>query len=65
MDINTLRVAVTVVSFVTFIGIFLWAYSSGPRKGFAEAAKLPLLEDPAQPPFPYEENHRGNAEDRR
>jgi len=44
MDINTLRVAVTVISFVTFIGIFLWAYSSGPRKGFAEAAQLPFLD---------------------
>ena len=38
MDINTLRVAVTVVSFVTFIGIFLWAYSSGPRKAFVECS---------------------------
>ena len=57
MDINILRVAVTVVSFVTFIGILLWAYSNGPRKGFAEAAKLPFLD---------EEGHQaGDAEDRR
>ena len=45
MDINTLRVAVTVVSFLTFIGISLWAYSSGPRKGFDEAARLPFMAD--------------------
>ena len=57
MDINTLRVAVTVVSFVTFIGIALWAYSRGPRKGFAEAAQLPFLDDDG--------HERGGAEARR
>jgi cytochrome c oxidase cbb3-type subunit 4 len=45
MDINTLRIAVTVILFVAFIGIVLWAYSSGSRKGFAEAAQLPFLDD--------------------
>ena len=57
MDINTLRVAVTVVSFITFVGIFLCAYSSGPRKAFAEAAQLPFLEDEGHPV--------GNAEGRK
>ena len=66
MDINTLRVAVTVVSFVTFIGIFLWAYSNGARKGFAEAAQLPFQDDAAQSPFPDVEGRRGDvAEGRR
>ena len=45
MDINTIRIAVTVISFVTFIGILIWAYSGGARKDFNEAAMLPFLED--------------------
>ena len=61
MDINTLRIAVTVILFVTFIGIVLWAYSSGSRKGFAEAAQLPFLDDAAQPPFLNEAGHQGGA----
>jgi cytochrome c oxidase cbb3-type subunit IV len=46
MDINTIRIAVTVFSFVVFIGILLWAYSSGVRKGFDEAAMLPFADEP-------------------
>ena len=45
MDINTVRIAVTVISFVTVIGILIWAYSGGARKDFNEAAMLPFLED--------------------
>jgi cytochrome c oxidase cbb3-type subunit IV len=45
MDVNTLRIAVTVASFVVFIGILLWAYSGGPRKRFDEAAMLPFADD--------------------
>lgn len=44
IDINTLRVAVTVVSFVVFVGILLWAASPRNRKGFDEAARIPLQE---------------------
>ncbi|OGA21303.1 MAG: hypothetical protein A3I01_15965 [Betaproteobacteria bacterium RIFCSPLOWO2_02_FULL_65_24] len=47
MDIDMLRVLVTVASFATFIGIVLWAYSSGSRRGFEEAAALPFSDDPA------------------
>jgi cytochrome c oxidase cbb3-type subunit 4 len=74
MDLNTLRVAVTVVSFVTFIGIFLWAYSNGPRKGFAEAAQLPFLDDAAKRPspgdavkrpFPGDDGHQGGGTEAR
>ena len=42
MDINIVREAVTVVSFVIFVGIVLWAWSSANRERFAEAARLPL-----------------------
>jgi cytochrome c oxidase cbb3-type subunit 4 len=45
MDINTMRSIVTVVAFLTFLAIVLWAYS-GARKGrFEEAARLPFDED--------------------
>ena len=44
-DVNTLRSAATVVSFVTFIGILVWAYSRRNRADFEEAAKLPFEQD--------------------
>ncbi|TJZ73536.1 cbb3-type cytochrome oxidase subunit 3 [Chitiniphilus eburneus] len=46
MDTQTLiRVVVTVLSFVCFVGICVWAYSGRARKGMDEAAKLPFLDD--------------------
>lgn len=45
MDVNTLRIAVTVLSFVAFIGIVCWAWSRSNRPGFDEAARLPFLDD--------------------
>jgi cytochrome c oxidase cbb3-type subunit 4 len=44
-DINTLRSAATVVSFITFIGILLWAYSRRNAADFEEASKLPFEQD--------------------
>jgi cytochrome c oxidase cbb3-type subunit IV len=44
-DINTLRSIATVVSFVTFIGILLWAYSRRNAADFEEASKLPFEQD--------------------
>lgn len=35
----------TVVLFVIFIGIVLWAWSSKRKKRFDEAARLPLEDD--------------------
>jgi len=49
VDINTLRTVITVVSFVTFVGIVLWAYSGGARRRFEEAARLPFTEDEGTP----------------
>ncbi len=49
MDVNTLRIAVAVVSFITFIGIAVWAYSSRNRARFDEAARLALEDDLVQP----------------
>jgi len=45
MDIDTLRVATTVLMFVTFLGIVVWAWSAGSRRKFDEAARLPFEED--------------------
>jgi cytochrome c oxidase cbb3-type subunit IV len=45
MDINLLREAVTVVSFLAFLGIVGYAVHPGNKKRFEEAAKLPLDED--------------------
>ena len=45
MDVNTLRAAVTVLSLVAFVGIVCWAWSRKNAAAFAEAARLPLVED--------------------
>ncbi len=47
MDLNDVRAAWTVLSFIAFIGIVAWAYS-GKRKGQLEAvARLVLDDEPA------------------
>ncbi len=45
LDINTLRSAATVASFVTFIGIVWWAWSKRRAEDFEAAAKLPFEQD--------------------
>jgi len=45
MDINDLRAVVTVVTFVCFIGIVLWAWSKRNQARFDDAAQLPLRQD--------------------
>jgi cytochrome c oxidase cbb3-type subunit 4 len=45
MDAGEWRGVFTVVMFILFIGIFVWAYSSRRKKDFDEAAQLPLDED--------------------
>jgi cytochrome c oxidase cbb3-type subunit 4 len=42
MDITTMRVLATLVSFATFIGIVGWAYWRPNRTRFDEAARLPF-----------------------
>lgn len=48
MDINDLRSIVTVLAFMSFVGIVWWAYGKGVRKGFDEAANLPFADDDAE-----------------
>lgn len=45
MDINDFRSIYTVLAFLIFIGIVLWAYSGRAKRGFEEAANLPFTED--------------------
>jgi len=42
MDVNTLRSAVTVITFILFIGIVVWSLS---KRRSAEAAQLPFGQD--------------------
>ncbi len=57
MDLNTLRSLVTLLSFIAFIGVVLWAWSGKNRDRFQQAAMLPFAYDDdddgpehAQPP---------------
>ncbi len=45
MAVVTFHAVWTVVLFVIFIGIVLWAWSSKRKKRFDEAARLPLDDD--------------------
>jgi cytochrome c oxidase cbb3-type subunit 4 len=45
MDINTLRIVTTVISFVAFVGIIGWALDRRKTRQFEEAAMLPLKDD--------------------
>lgn len=45
MDINDVRSAVTVISFLTFLGIVAWAWSKRNKKAFDDAANLPFQDD--------------------
>ncbi len=44
MDVNILRIVVTLLSFVAFIGIVRWALSRKNAQAFDEAAQLPFLD---------------------
>lgn len=45
MDINDLRSVFTLLTFLIFVGIVLWAYSGRRKQAFDEAAKLALDDD--------------------
>jgi cytochrome c oxidase cbb3-type subunit 4 len=44
MDLNTLRILVTIASFVVFLGIVIWVWRNRNTKDFKEAANLPFNE---------------------
>jgi len=45
MEITTLRVLATVVSFLVFVGIAVWAWRNRDSSSFKEAESLPFIED--------------------
>jgi cytochrome c oxidase cbb3-type subunit 4 len=45
MDLNDMRAAWTLVSFIAFVAIVVWAYSGRHKQRFEEAARLPLDDD--------------------
>ena len=49
MDVNDLRIAVTVVSLLAFLGLVAWVVRPKRREAFAEAARLPLDDEPKVP----------------
>jgi cbb3-type cytochrome oxidase subunit 3 len=44
MDINTLRIAITIVALATFVGITVWAYLPSRKHALDEQGRR-LLED--------------------
>jgi len=47
--VNNFRSLVTVLGFLCFVGIVVWAYSKAAKSGFDEAANLPLAYDDLPP----------------
>ena len=45
MDINDLRGFLTAVLLFSFVGLWIWAWSSRRKDEFEESAALPLEED--------------------
>jgi cytochrome c oxidase cbb3-type subunit IV len=50
MDINDLRALITVVTFMAFIGIVVWAWSGRRREEFEQAARMALDDDAPDSP---------------
>jgi cytochrome c oxidase cbb3-type subunit 4 len=42
---TTIHIVWTMVAFLVFVGIVIWAYSSKQKQRFNEAARLPLDDD--------------------
>lgn len=49
MDYGTIGSIFTVVVFVSFIGVVLWAFSKNRKAGFEEAANLVFDDEPKRP----------------
>lgn len=45
MDIGTLQAIGTVLAFIAFIAVCVWAYSGKQKQRFAEAANLPFADE--------------------
>lgn len=45
MELSEMRSVVTLVSFLTFVGIIVWAWSKRNKSSFDEAAQLPFNDE--------------------
>jgi cytochrome c oxidase cbb3-type subunit IV len=45
MDVNLLRILVTVAGFILFVGIVVWAWRNRNTTDFKDAANIPFDED--------------------
>ena len=61
MDVNDLRTLITVVSFVVFVGIVIWAWSSRQRNRFDEAANLPFADGELPGELPNTSRKKNNG----
>ena len=50
MDLNTVRIIITIVSYAVFAGIIAWALAPANRQAFQQAALIPLDDDTTIPP---------------
>jgi cytochrome c oxidase cbb3-type subunit 4 len=57
MDVNDLRIATTMLSFVIFVGIVVWAFARRNQSEFDAAAQLPFDQDPGHSALSKESNH--------
>jgi len=57
MDINDFRSLFTVLMFIAFIAIWVWAWSSKRKKSFSEAANLPFADESAHAASLKEADH--------
>ena len=62
MDIGTLRGLGTILVFVAFICVVLWAYNSKRKKSFDEAANLPFADEPHEQKRGDEDASRSKSE---
>jgi cytochrome c oxidase cbb3-type subunit IV len=45
MDINLLRIVATIIAFIMFVAILVWAFLPSQKERFDEAARLPFLDE--------------------
>lgn len=62
IEVGTLRGLGTLLVFVAFIGVVLWAYSSKRKSSFDEAANLPFADDKPKAKARDEQASRSNKE---
>lgn len=59
LDFIDARSLVTLVSFITFLGIVWWAYGARPKSSFDEAANLPFADEPSDSDSQLTEKRHG------